>query len=183
MKHLSSFFLFLSLFNLTFYGSTAQNLIQTTCKSFSKNDSRNTYGFCTSSLQAAPASQSATLRGLGMISIRLIQYNVTDTSSHVKMLLKDKKLDPYVKSCLKACVDLYSNAIPDIKLAMQSYNTKKYYDAGIQISAIIASAATCEDGFKEKEGVVSPLTKRNDNTIQLSAIALSVMNLVTNNNG
>ncbi|XP_006354637.1 putative invertase inhibitor [Solanum tuberosum] len=183
MKHLSSFFLFLSLFNLTFYGSTAQNLIQTTCKSCSKNESSITYGFCTSSLQAAPASQCATLRGLGMISIRLIRYNVTDTRCHVKMLLKDKNLDFYNRSRLKVCLDLYSDAIPTIKLAMKSYNMKKYYDANIQISAIIATATTCEDGFKEKEGAVSPLTKRNDNTFQLSAIALSVMNLVMNNNG
>ncbi|XP_055815071.1 putative invertase inhibitor [Solanum dulcamara] len=183
MKSLSSFFLLLSLFNLTFHGSTGQNLIQNTCKTCSKDEPNIKYGFCTSSLQAAPASQCATLRGLGMISIRLIRYNVTDTRCHVKILFKDKNLDPYVRRCLKDCSDLYSDAIPTIKLAMKNYNSKKYYDANIQISAIIAAATTCEDQFKEKEGVVSPLTKRNENTFQLSAIALSIMNLIKNNNG
>ncbi|XP_019068274.1 putative invertase inhibitor [Solanum lycopersicum] len=160
-KH-EAFFLFLSLFNLTFYGSTAQNLIQPT-----------------SSLQAAPASQRATLPGIGMTSIRLVQYNVSDTMSHVKMLLlKDKQLDSHNTSCLKACLEVYSNAIASIKHATKSYNTKQYYDANIQISAVIADATTCEDGFMEKQGGVSPLTKRNDNTIQLSSVALSVVNFM-----
>ncbi|KAM3323153.1 putative invertase inhibitor [Capsicum chacoense] len=185
MKPLSSFFpplsLFLSLFFLTFHGSTGQNLIENTCKTCSKDDPNIKYDFCTSSLLAAPASECASLRGLGMISIRLIRYNLTDTRCHVKKLLKEKNLDPYVKRCLKDCLELYSDAIPTIKLAMKSYNAKKYYDANIQISSVMDAPTTCEDGFKEKEGVVSPLTKRNDITFQLSAVALSVMNLVKNN--
>ncbi|XP_015085841.1 putative invertase inhibitor [Solanum pennellii] len=183
MKPLFSLFLTLSLFlSLLFHGSKGQNLIQNTCKSCSNDDPNIKYGFCTSSLQAAPASQCATLRGLGMISIRLIRYNVTDTRCHVKILLKDKKLDPYVKSCLSDCLELYTDAIPSIKLAMKSYNSKKYYDANIQISSVMDAATTCEDGFKDKDGVVSPLTKLNENTFQLSAMALSLMNLIKNNN-
>ncbi|XP_049413262.1 putative invertase inhibitor [Solanum stenotomum] len=183
MKPLSSLFLPLSLFlSLFFHGSKGQNLIQNTCKSCSKDDPNIKYEFCTSSLQAAPASQCATLRGLGMISIRLIRYNITDTRCHVKILLKDKILDPYVKSCLSDCLELYSDAIPSIKLAMKSYNSKKYYDANIQISSVMDAATTCEDGFKDKDGVVSPLTKLNENTFQLSAMALSLMNLIKNNN-
>ncbi|XP_059313069.1 putative invertase inhibitor [Lycium ferocissimum] len=185
MKPLSFSFLplalFLSLFSLTFHISTGQTLIQNTCKTSSKDDPNIKYGFCTTSLQAAPASQCASLRGLGMISIRLIRYNVTDTRCSVKILLKDKNLDPYARSCLKDCFELYSDAITTIKLAMKSYNTKKYYDANIQISSVMDAATTCEDGFKEKNGVVSPLTKRNEITFQLSAMALSLMNLLKNN--
>ncbi|KAG5627134.1 hypothetical protein H5410_012352 [Solanum commersonii] len=168
MKPLSSLFLPLSLFlSLFFHGSKGQNLIQNTCKSCSKDDPNIKYEFCTSSIQAAPASQCATLRGLGMISIRLIRYNVTDTRCH---------------SCLSDCLELYSDAIPSIKLAMKSYNSKKYYDANIQISSVMDAATTCEDGFKDKDGVVSPVTKLNENTFQLSAMALSLMNLIKNNN-
>ncbi|XP_016450878.1 putative invertase inhibitor [Nicotiana tabacum] len=186
MKPLSSFFLplslFLSLFFLIFHSSKGQStLIQNTCKTCSKDDPNIKFGFCTSSLQAAPASQCATLRGLGMISIRLIRYNVTDARCHIKILMKEKKLDPYIRRCLSDCFDLYSDAIPSIKLAMKSYNAKKYYDANIQISSIMDATTTCEDGFKEKDGVVSPLTKRNEITFQLSAVALSVMNLIKNN--
>ncbi|KAK4372307.1 hypothetical protein RND71_007691 [Anisodus tanguticus] len=116
-----------------------------------------------------------------MISIRLIRYNVTDTRCNVKILLKDKNLDPYVRRCLMDCFELYSDAITSIKLAMKSYNTKKFYDANIQISSIMDAATTCEDGFKEKDDVVSPLTKKNEITFQLSAVTLSVMNLIKNN--
>ncbi|MCD9641163.1 hypothetical protein HAX54_027109, partial [Datura stramonium] len=116
-----------------------------------------------------------------MISIRLIRYNVTDTRCHVKILLMDKNLDPYIRRCLRDCFELYSDAITSIKLAMKSYNTKKYYDANIQISSIMDAATTCEDGFKEKNDLVSPLTERNEITFQLSAMTLSIMNLVKNN--
>ncbi|MCD9641164.1 hypothetical protein HAX54_027110 [Datura stramonium] len=187
MKTLSSFFLplslFLSLFFLTFHDSTSQNLIQNTCKSCSKDDPNINYDFCTSSLQADPASQYATLRGLGKISIRLIRYNATDTMSQVKILLMDNNLDPYVRECLRDCLELYSDAITSTKLATKSYATKKYYDANVQISSIIDAATTCEDGFKEKNDTASPLTERNEITFQLSAIALSIMNLIKNNSG
>ncbi|CAI9102101.1 OLC1v1000310C1 [Oldenlandia corymbosa var. corymbosa] len=128
------------------------NLINQTCKTFAKADPNIHFTFCQTTLQAAPASHCATLRGLGMINLRLIRYNVTDTRCHVKQLLKNNpRLDPYVKNCLNDCFDLYSDAIDYSKQAMKSYNSKKFDDANVQISAVLDAATTCEDGFKEKK--------------------------------
>ncbi|KAK3023156.1 hypothetical protein RJ639_043434 [Escallonia herrerae] len=113
-----------------------------------------------------------------MISIRLTRYNVTDTRCHIKHLLKVNKLDPYVKACLRDCFDLYSDAIPSLKEAMKYYSSKRYDDANVQISSVMDAATTCEDGFNEKEGVVSPLTKRNNLTFELSAMVLSIMDML-----
>ncbi|GJR75291.1 putative invertase inhibitor [Tanacetum coccineum] len=174
-----SFYLTLILFSLCFLSINGQNLIYDTCKTSSKQDPNVKLQFCTTSLQAAPASHCADLNGLGMMSIRLIRYNVTDTRCYIKQLLKNNtKLDPYVKSCLNDCFELYSDAIPESKQAMKSYSAKRYFDANVQISSIMDAATTCEDGFKEKKGAVSPLTKRNDATFQLGAIALSIMNIL-----
>nr|XP_043622802.1 putative invertase inhibitor [Erigeron canadensis] len=178
MSSSSSFFLALSL-SLFFIYTNGQDLIYKTCKTSSLQDPNVKLQFCTTSLQAAPASHCADLKGLGMMSIRLVRYNVTDTRCYIKQLLQNtKKLDPYVKACLNDCFELYSDAIPAIKQAMKSYNSKRYFDANVQISSVMDATTTCEDGFKDKKGVISPLTKRNDATFQLSAMALSIMNII-----
>ncbi|KAK1420430.1 hypothetical protein QVD17_22015 [Tagetes erecta] len=176
-QSLSLTFLLFCLFQVSI---NTQDLIYNTCKTSSQQDPNVKLQFCTTSLQAAAASHCADLKGLGMMSIRLTRYNITDTRCYIKQLLKNNtnKLDPYVKSCLNDCFELYSDAIPGIKQAMESYNSKRFFDANVQISSVMEAATTCEDGFKEKKGVVSPLTKRNDATFELSAIALSIMNIL-----
>ncbi|KAI3449023.1 hypothetical protein Pfo_005688 [Paulownia fortunei] len=170
-------------FLIIIQGTSAQNLITSTCKTFARNDPNIDYNFCTTSLQAAPASGCATLQGLGMISIRLIRYNVTDTRCYIKQLMKNRRWDPYVRQCLSDCFQLFSDAIPSVKQAMRYYNIKKFDDANVQISSIMDAATTCEDGFKERRGVVSPLTKRSDDAFQLSAVALSVMRMIQTGSG
>ncbi|XP_059651685.1 putative invertase inhibitor [Cornus florida] len=179
---LFSLFLFsFSLYLFTFFHfTTGSNLINDTCKVCAKIDPNVKLNFCTTSLQAAPASECADLRGLGIISIRLVKYNVTDTRCKIKQLMKNKTLDPYVKACLYDCFQLYSDAIPSVEKAMKYYNSKNYFEANIQISGVMTMATTCEDGFKEKKGVVSPLTKRSNDTYQLSAIVLSIMSVIQN---
>ncbi|CAA2961766.1 invertase inhibitor [Olea europaea subsp. europaea] len=166
--------LFLS-FLISTHPINGQNLINRTCKTIARGDPNIGYNFCTTSLQAAPASQCASLRGLGIISIRLVRYNVTDTRCHIKHLMKHRKIDPYSKLYLKDCFELFSNAISSVKLAMKYYNSKRYDDANIQISGVMDATTTCEDGFSEREGLVSPLTKRNRNTFELAAVVLSIM--------
>ncbi|KAA8515802.1 hypothetical protein F0562_018587 [Nyssa sinensis] len=162
----------------TFVCANGDNLIQDTCKICAQNDPNVKFDFCTTTLQAAPGSNCTSLHGLGMISIRLIRYNVTDTRCYIKQLLNDTKFDPYVKACLSDCFDLYSDAIPSVDQAMKYYDSKRYDDADIHISAVMDAATTCEDGFSEKEGAVSPLMKRDDDMFQLSALALSIMHML-----
>lgn len=178
-----SLFLILSILITIIRSTKSQNLINSTCKTFSKNDPNINYGFCTTSLQSAPASQCATLQGLGSISIRLIRYNITDTRCLIKHMLRNKKLDPYVRQCLDDCFELFSDAIPSIKQAMRHYNAKRFDDANVVISSIMDDSTTCEDGFKERRGVVSPLSKRNADAFQLSAVALSVMRMLQTGSG
>ncbi|GER49411.1 plant invertase/pectin methylesterase inhibitor [Striga asiatica] len=185
MKPISIFFLsVLIIIIIQAASSSNQTLINSTCKTAANDNPNINFSFCTTSLQAAPASRCATLKGLGTISIRLIRYNITDTRCHIRQLLKNsKKLDPYVRQCLDDCFQLYSDAIPSVKEAMRLYNQNKFDDATTQISAIMTDSTTCEDGFGERKGVVSPLTSRNGYSFELSAIALSVMRIVQTGSG
>ncbi|KAH6772867.1 hypothetical protein C2S51_011271 [Perilla frutescens var. frutescens] len=174
----SSMMMMIIIIIILFQVCSAQNLINSTCKTLAGSNPNIDYNFCRTSLQAAPASQCAALQGLGMISIRLIRYNVTDTRCSIKQLLRNKRWDPYTRQCLNDCFDLFSDAIPSVKEAMKSFNAKRFDDANVQITSIMDASTTCEDGFKDRTGVVSPLTKRNDDAFRLSAIALSVMRII-----
>ena len=114
---------------------------------------------------------------------------MTSTRHFIKQLLsndnnnnKKKKLDPYVKACLSDCMELYTDAVSTIKVAVKDYKAKRYDDANIGLSSVIDASTTCEDGFKEREStethVVSPLTKRNNDTFLLTAISLSIINML-----
>lgn len=81
-----------------------------------------------------------------------------------------------MKMYLNDCFELYSDAIPTLKQTVRDYKLKRYEEANIEMSAVMDSAVTCEDGFGERS-IVSPLTKRSNDTFQLSAIALSIINI------
>ncbi|OAY49468.1 putative invertase inhibitor [Manihot esculenta] len=178
MKPNFSYFYLLLIF-ITFLAITATNLIiQETCRKCAHNDPNIHYSFCVASLQSSPDAHCANnLRQLGIISLKLTRLNVTDTRHNIKDLLKNKRLDSSLRSCLNDCFDLYSDAIPTIKQAIKDYNSNHYEDVNIAVSAVTDASTTCEDGFKEI-GIVSPLTGRNNNTFELSAIALSIINML-----
>ncbi|KAJ0105993.1 hypothetical protein Patl1_18715 [Pistacia atlantica] len=75
-----------------------------------------------------------------------------------------------MSSCLTDCYELYSDAISTLQQATKDYKSKHYEDANFEISSVMDASTTCEDGFKEQEGVAS--YNRNNNSFQLFAIAL-----------
>ncbi|KAK1425115.1 hypothetical protein QVD17_20460 [Tagetes erecta] len=172
----SSCFIALLFFSL-FLSIHAQTLIRGTCKICSQQDPTVNYEFCTTSLESVSGSRHADVKGLGRISIRLTQANVYNTRSHIKSLVK-KKCSSSIKMRLDDCFELYSNALIDIRHALRSYKLGHYDEANILISSVMDAATTCENGFKEKHNIVSPLTKRNNATVELSGIGLSIIHIV-----
>ncbi|XP_020224264.1 putative invertase inhibitor [Cajanus cajan] len=158
----------------------ANRLIQQTCKNCSKTDPNISYKFCVTSFQSDHRSHYAkTLQELGLISIKIIRHNVTDTNNHINELLKkEKSLDPFIKECLDDCLEVYSDTVSTFREAIRDYKAKRYADCNVKLSSIIDASTTCEDGFKQKNDSISPLTKRNKDTFQLSAIALSIVNML-----
>lgn len=180
MSPSSFLFLSLTIFLCSFNPFVdANNLIRQTCKNCSKNDPNISYKFCTTSFQSDHRSQCAqNLEELGLVAIKLTRHNVTNTSDYITKLLKKKTSDPFIKECLEDCLEVYSDAIATFREAIRDYKAKRYEDCNFKLSSIIDASTTCEDGFKQKNDVISPLTKRNKNVFQLSAIALSIVNML-----
>ncbi|KAE8702777.1 Mitochondrial acyl carrier protein 1 [Hibiscus syriacus] len=157
---------------------TASNLIRTTCKKITDGSPNLSYDFCVNSLQAAPNSHSAKdLRQLGDISFVLLRRNLTDSRSYIEQLLKHKKMETPMRIRVQGCVQIYSLAIFSAEEAFQHYNAKRYRDANTHVSAASTYVTTCEDGFSEIPGLVSPLTDINNVTSQLCDISNSIVTM------
>ncbi|KAL5551241.1 hypothetical protein UlMin_001417 [Ulmus minor] len=171
-------FLFL-VFVLQFCTLGLSDLIQDSCKKASDSDPNITNNFCVSTLEANPKSQTATtIEELALNAIDVTISNGTSISSAISNLLKNPTLDPFVKTCLQDCSDLYSDAVDSLNDAEAAFKNKDLGTAKTYTSAAMDAPSSCEDGFKEKKGVVSPLTKDNNLFFQLAAISLAFTNMV-----
>ncbi|XP_023528439.1 putative invertase inhibitor [Cucurbita pepo subsp. pepo] len=173
-----------SLFVALYLNSTVANdVVARTCEISAAKDPNVHLDFCLRSLAAAPASDMADLYELGAISIELIGRNATSTRRYIERLLKKNKkkknpsLDSYVRPRLSDCRELYSDVKATVRDAAADYASKRYEEVNVKLSSVMDAVTTCEDGFKEMDGGVSPLTKRNDDAFELTAIALCILNM------
>ncbi|XP_030514952.1 putative invertase inhibitor [Rhodamnia argentea] len=174
--------LFLVFFLTVLHAASADggntSIIHETCKKCAQEDPNVGYKFCVASLESNPMSHCADLRGLGLISIKLLRHNVTETRSYVKKLLKSKKTDPFIKACLQDCLELYTDAVLTLEEATRAYKVERYEEANVDLSSVMDAPTTCEDGFAEK-GAASPLAERNKDAFRLSALALSIVTMLS----
>ncbi|CAB4279327.1 unnamed protein product [Prunus armeniaca] len=110
--------------------------------------------------------------------MELALENATNTLSTIEKLLSNKSFDPFALVCLKDCLQLYSDAITTLRDAVGAFLRGDYNTANIWVSAVMEAPTTCEEGFKEKEGEVSPLKNENYNLFQLCDIALCISHLL-----
>ncbi|XP_058085615.1 putative invertase inhibitor [Magnolia sinica] len=169
-------FLFFSHQGQLCVGFPGIQFIQETCNKSTQIDPVLSYDFCLTSLWAVPESHTADLRGLGFISLKLATTNATHTKYRVRKLNHQTR-DRFTKECLKTCLEVYSDAITALKDSIKAFKYNNFEDVDTFVSATMSDAETCEDGFKEKKGLVSPLTKENTNLFQLCAMALAITHL------
>ncbi|XVF52426.1 hypothetical protein PTKIN_Ptkin05aG0017000 [Pterospermum kingtungense] len=157
----------------------SSNIIQDSCQEAAKGNANIKVDFCVASLQANPSSKAATsLEALVPITIDLAISNAESISSKVSKLLENKRLDKNTKSCLETCLKLYSDVPSDLETAAQAVKSKDYGKANSYISATMDAPDTCEEGFKEKDGLESPLTLENNNFFQSTAMPLAFMKML-----
>ncbi|XP_059643558.1 putative invertase inhibitor [Cornus florida] len=157
------------------------DLINTTCKQCADKSTILNCDFCVSSLQAVPISHATNLQGLVIIAMGLANQNATNTVSSIDTMMGSEAFDPFAMGCLKDCSELYTNAVTTLKYSLKAFLLEDYATANVLVSGVMEAAVTCEEGFTEKEGEVTPLTKENYNLFELSDIALCIINLLSLN--
>ncbi|KAL9229003.1 hypothetical protein vseg_004522 [Gypsophila vaccaria] len=170
--YLLSTFLVLSTF------ANAANLVPETCTKISKLDTNIKYDFCVTSLGSDLKSSKATLKELADISFKLDTSKAKSFILTVQKLIKDPKFDTYAKQALHDCLELYSDGLDDLEAGHKAMVANDYGTANSQVSAALDSGYTCEEGFTEKIGDGSPLTRDNAEYEQLVAISLGFVELL-----
>ncbi|KDP45958.1 hypothetical protein JCGZ_11861 [Jatropha curcas] len=155
--------------------STTIDILNRTCKRCAEKSSSFIYEFCQTSLDVIPASHVTNLQGIAVISMELALENATTTIANIKSLFDMKSFSPYTLACLQDCLELYSDAIVALVDGVAAFLTGKYHVSNVKISAVMEAATTCEEGFTQKKGEVSPLTLENFNLFNLCDIALCII--------
>ncbi|KAK8516271.1 hypothetical protein V6N13_046978 [Hibiscus sabdariffa] len=158
--------------------SVRSDVLSDSCQEAAKGDPNIKFDFCVSALKDNPKAKSATrVADLVGVVIETAISNSKSIGSVISKLLSDKSLEQYVRRCLEDCSELYSDVGPSLSRGERAFKGKDYGTANSVISAAMDVASTCEDQFKEKKGVVSPLTKENNSFLQLNAISLAFINM------
>ena len=162
-----------------FHYSLACQLVHQTCKRIADGDPNVSYNFCVVSFESSLESSNVSLEELGVIAVDLTLSNATYINSYISdKLLKDTRFDSSAKACLKDCHELYSNVIPTLRDVLDDFKRRDFFEANIRLSAAMDASSTCEDGYKERKGLVSPLEKEDNIFFQLCAIDLAFTNIL-----
>ncbi|XP_023534693.1 putative invertase inhibitor [Cucurbita pepo subsp. pepo] len=173
----ASILVLVSLLTLFQFGFSL-DIVQRSCKLAAKRDPYVDYKLCVKSLRANPSSKDATFKDLVLISIEQSKANATAIGSEITGLLKGGgKWGKYSTSCLESCLEVYSEAVSDLKLGLVAVKMGDYETANTEVSAAMDAPLTCENGYNEKDGEVSPLTEKNGGFFQLTAISLAFISL------
>ncbi|CAH2079753.1 unnamed protein product [Thlaspi arvense] len=118
--------------------------------------------------------------------------NATATASTIQVLMSDGggfEDDGFGRSCLCDCLELYEDAADRLEEAVRVFVTKEQRETvKVMVSAAMEAAATCEDGFKERDGGdgggghmtwTSPIGGENYKLFELGEIALCVSNMLS----
>ncbi|KAK9190682.1 hypothetical protein WN943_019291 [Citrus x changshan-huyou] len=134
---------------------------------------------CEDGLKEKKVSHATNIQGLALIAMELALENATNTISSIEKLLTSRTFDPFARACLEDCFKLYSHGVVTLIDATGAFLTGQYSTANVWLSAVMEGATTCEEGFPEKEGELSPLTKENYYLFQLCDIALCIIHLLS----
>ncbi|XP_030514332.2 putative invertase inhibitor [Rhodamnia argentea] len=168
--------LFLIHFLIIFCGvQSASDLIQDTCKKIAATEVEVNFNFCVQSLGSDPHSHEVDLGGLGLIAVKLLQANITGTIEYTKQLLK-QKLDPRLLKRLSFCWRLYAPF--EGKDVIPFYKAKDYSSVAGFAGVFGDNEVLCDSQLTQKKGMVPPLTKRNAEIFQLSAIVVDIMHFL-----
>ncbi|XP_058109035.1 putative invertase inhibitor [Magnolia sinica] len=155
--------------------TNGQDLISTTCKQTLYFD------VCMSSLRSNPLSQTADLEGLAAISINLTMAYATEMITHVTDLkghVKTLDHDTFMAGCLNDCLDEYADAVENLRQSAEALGQRSYGAVNDLVSGAMTDSDTCEEGFTEVPGNVSPLTEKNEYFFKLCSISLAITKLL-----
>ncbi|KAK9282033.1 hypothetical protein L1049_004945 [Liquidambar formosana] len=93
-------------------------------------------------------------------------------------IANDPSTTSITAECLETCQENYSDAIDNLKSAVDAIATHDVGTMNSMLSAALTDFTTCEDGFAEMPGVKSPMAKFDDTLTKLASNCLAIVSLI-----
>ncbi|KAJ9185953.1 hypothetical protein P3X46_005521 [Hevea brasiliensis] len=135
---------------------------------------------CNSALASAPESEVTDVQSLAKFALKMTSLNAVEIHKRISLLFNTSS-DEFIKQCLTDCSEIYTDATDQLEDSMVALDFKSYNDVNTWVTAAMTDAQSCEDGFNEKSGIVSPLSDINKKFTQLCSISLAITNLLDKN--
>ncbi|XP_010275067.1 PREDICTED: pectinesterase inhibitor-like [Nelumbo nucifera] len=125
--------------------------------------------FCLEVLTSDPRTGYADLDQLRGVCINLAMVNVTDTEKQINLMLKRSSKER-LRSSLTKCAADYSNAIEQLREAIDFLGARDYDSVRDRASLVISVTMSCELSFRTPPPISSPLTQNTKNAVGLADI-------------
>lgn len=132
-----------------------------------------TYDTCVASLSPDPATRTADYPTLAVASLNLTIANATSVQSKLRNVSKSSP-DSTAASLLNKCYGMFSRNMTSLRTAADCAAAKDYAKAGDLVFTFASMPGDCDDEFREKKGVESPLMKENLGLMDLALVAHAI---------
>lgn len=148
-------------------GDTGGDLIESTCSD------TNYYELCVTTFLSDPKSLKVPYKDLGPIMAKLVLANATSIRSYIEQRMDEEK-ESQMKKVLKKCYKNYSTIISNLKSVMGEFKDLNFQPIVGAMRSAQKKAVACEGEFK-KEGLKSPVSKRNELMAKLADNGFVIM--------
>ncbi|KAJ9174945.1 hypothetical protein P3X46_013538 [Hevea brasiliensis] len=122
------------------------------------------------------------MQSLAELVLNITSSNGSETQKLIAEILnKSSNNNNFMKIYLRDCSEAYQNAVDQLNKSMAALKSKAFNDLNTWVTAAMSNAESCENGFKENPGTVSPFTNSNKKFSQLCSITLTITNLLAKN--
>ncbi|KAM0934194.1 putative pectinesterase inhibitor domain-containing protein [Dioscorea sansibarensis] len=155
--------------------------VEVTCKAAAASNRAVNYDFCVTYFLRHPWSGDVDERGLANIAATMSINTAYNGQYTIQSLLQKKpEQDSATISGLHHCKVLYNRMLTTLAKAVDSINSRQDGVAKNCLKMAISQARSCEEGFIEARKK-SPLTQENTESIGLSTVAMTILDLLKHN--
>ncbi|GAB4853697.1 hypothetical protein Ancab_017889 [Ancistrocladus abbreviatus] len=140
------------------------------------------YEICVTSLRSDPRSKTSDLKGLAVIALDLSITQGMQMLAHfhdMKSGAGSYNSSDYASETVEDCIDEYSNAMVNLKEAINSLHEGSYGTVNELVSGAMTDCQTCEDEIEDKSTSISQLADGNQYYYRLCSNLLAMTTLLS----
>ncbi|KAL5735578.1 hypothetical protein ACOSQ2_030366 [Xanthoceras sorbifolium] len=136
------------------------------------------HAFCVQTLTSDPGANTADLKGLAHISLKLTAVTASENEIYISKSLENMT-DPDLKQVLDHCNTNYKASVFSLRLAVTSVDRGDYHEVNVSTHIALENANDCDRVIKQGPPPTG-LQDRNTKMLQLTDISVAIADSLTN---